>query len=77
MKELFLVIVSAVIGGVLAAFAFAGSPAQSVADIGPWSVVSASAPQAILWNRNTGESYALVHDLGSSPPRFYWVRITR
>jgi hypothetical protein len=77
MKEIILVIISAVVGGILTAFAFAGSSSQSLPDIGPWSVVQGNAPEAIMWNRNTGESFALIHDLGSSPPRFYWVRISR
>ncbi|MCW5947062.1 MAG: hypothetical protein KIT74_08525 [Fimbriimonadales bacterium] len=78
MKEVVLVVVSAAVGAVLTAVAFAGSPSQSTSDVGPWGVVqSEGAPQAIMWNRNTAESYALVHDLASNPPRFYWVRITR
>lgn len=78
MKEVILVVVSVAVGAVLTAIAFAGSPSQSTSDVGPWSVVkSEGAPQAIMWNRNSAESYALVHDLASNPPRFYWVRITR
>jgi hypothetical protein len=79
MKEIVLVVVAALLGAVLTAVAFAGGNApQSTSDIGPWGVVQGDgAPEAVLWNRNTAESYALIHDLGSNPPRFYWVRIAR